>query len=136
MKFVKMIINLILGIDKDHVSKHMSKDEIACHCGCGQDSIDKDLIKMFEDFRAEKELPLLITNCNRCLEHNRRIGSKDTSQHVLGKAVDLHCPSMNHADLVKLAKLHHKKDGILSGGLGVYSNFIHVDTGSFRSWKG
>ena len=37
--------------------------------------------------------PLQINSWFRCLELNRALGSKDSSQHVLGEAVDFICPS-------------------------------------------
>ena len=36
--------------------------------------------------------PITITSGYRCLALNRRLGSKDTSQHVLGQAADIICP--------------------------------------------
>ena len=37
----------------------------------------------------------------RVLELNRKIGSGDTSQHVLGQAADLECPSIDNLQLAK-----------------------------------
>lgn len=36
--------------------------------------------------------PITITSGFRCLPLNRRLGSKDTSQHVMGEAADFICP--------------------------------------------
>ena len=36
--------------------------------------------------------PITITSGFRCLPLNRRLGSKDTSQHVMGEAADFLCP--------------------------------------------
>ena len=37
-------------------------------------------------------MPVIISSGYRCLALNRAIGSKDTSQHLLGEAVDFICP--------------------------------------------
>lgn len=42
--------------------------------------------------KALGDKPILISSGYRCLDLNRSIGSKDTSQHVLGQAVDFTCP--------------------------------------------
>lgn len=39
------------------------------------------------------EKPILISSAYRCIELNRLVGSKDTSQHVRGQAVDFTCPA-------------------------------------------
>jgi hypothetical protein len=45
-----------------------------------------------ENIRSLLDKPMYISSAYRCLELNRKIGSKDTSQHILGKAVDFKCP--------------------------------------------
>ena len=37
-------------------------------------------------------LPIVVSSGYRCLELNRVLGSKDTSQHLKGEAVDFICP--------------------------------------------
>jgi len=46
-----------------------------------------------EGIRILLGVPILITSGYRCLELNRALGSKDTSQHVLGEAVDFVAPA-------------------------------------------
>jgi hypothetical protein len=45
-----------------------------------------------EGIRIMLGSPIIITSGYRCLELNRAIGSKDTSQHVKGEAADFICP--------------------------------------------
>lgn len=54
------------------------------------------------------------------------------SLHMDGKAVDIRLPG------VPLAELRDAALGLGAGGVGFYpgSNFVHVDTGRVRSWKG
>lgn len=54
------------------------------------------------------------------------------SLHMDGKAVDIRLPG------VDLARLHQAACELARGGVGFYpvSNFVHVDTGRVRRWKG
>lgn len=45
-----------------------------------------------ENVRLLLDKPIIVSSWFRCLELNRTIKSKDTSQHVLGEAVDFKCP--------------------------------------------
>lgn len=42
--------------------------------------------------------PVAINSGFRCLELNRKLGSKDTSQHVLGQAADIEVPGRDNHD--------------------------------------
>lgn len=64
--------------------------------------------------------------------HARSKGVASTSQHTQGKAVDVRIQG------VELAQLHKAALAVSAGGVGYYpvSNFVHVDTGRVRQWKG
>lgn len=67
--------------------------------------------KQIENLRALAENVLQpvrdhfgVTNINsgfRCLELNRKLGSKDTSQHTLGEAADIECFGTSNFELAK-----------------------------------
>jgi uncharacterized protein YcbK (DUF882 family) len=50
------------------------------------------------------------------------------SFHIRGKAIDFRLPSLN------LQKVTEKAQAHADGGLGIYKNFIHIDTGPQRHW--
>ncbi|MDU0888484.1 MAG: DUF882 domain-containing protein, partial [Haemophilus parainfluenzae] len=52
--------------------------------------------------------------------------------HIKGQAIDFKIPG------VPLARLRQAAENLDSGGVGYYpySNFIHVDTGPVRTWRG
>ena len=65
----------------------------------------------------------------------RRRQSRDVasnSYHIKGKAIDFKITG------VPLARLRQAAENLDSGGVGYYpySNFIHVDTGPVRTWRG
>jgi uncharacterized protein YcbK (DUF882 family) len=64
--------------------------------------------------------------------HAHSDGVAQNSQHVLGKAIDV------RVDGVQLAHLRKAALDVGAGGVGYYpvSNFVHVDTGRVRQWRG
>lgn len=113
------------------LSEHFSKKEFACkHCG-KITNIDPVLIAKLECLRAANgNKPIFVTSGYRCPVHNKNVGGAVNSQHMKGKAVDIYVKE-NMAELIKLA------DRIFAqGGMGVYKNFIHLDTSKKRRWKG
>lgn len=77
--------------------------------------------------------PLQILSGYRSAETNRNIeGAAKASQHLLGKAIDLRIPGVPAEYLGKLVQW------LSRGGVGVYnnSNFVHIDTGRVRTWRG
>ncbi|TAL32300.1 DUF882 domain-containing protein [Phenylobacterium sp.] len=63
---------------------------------------------------------------------SRSKGVAEHSQHTVGKAVDIVVPG------VDLANLRDAALDLGAGGVGYYpvSNFVHVDTGRVRQWRG
>jgi uncharacterized protein YcbK (DUF882 family) len=59
-------------------------------------------------------------------------GVAQHSLHIQGRAIDVRMPVVDCADLAAHAL------ELKCGGVGYYraSNFVHLDTGAFRTWKG
>ena len=123
-------------------SEHWSLEEITCRCGCGQAFIDKKLYIILEDFRVFVASEIgyevsLVTHCvNRCVEHNNKFlsqGASPNSLHLKGRAWDGHGKGISLRKIKKLAKKAYKQN-IISGGLGLYSWGIHIDSGNKRTW--
>jgi uncharacterized protein YcbK (DUF882 family) len=64
--------------------------------------------------------------------HERSSGVSQRSLHMQGRAIDVRMTGRDCADLSASAQ------GLKRGGVGYYraSNFVHLDTGAFRTWRG
>jgi hypothetical protein len=62
---------------------------------------------------------------------NERAGGAKASQHLDGNALDLDVSKMSQEDRIRLIQTARAQG---FGGIGVYGNSIHVDTGPVRAW--
>jgi peptidoglycan hydrolase-like protein with peptidoglycan-binding domain len=116
-----------------------SKKEFKCKCGgryCDGYPADIDLtmVKYADEIRRRIGKPLGVNSGLRCSQHNRNEGGVDGSQHTLGTAVDLGCPSgTTPAQMAAVAEAVMGN----TGGIGIYSWGIHIDSRKTRSrWNG
>jgi len=103
------------------VSQHFNRNEFACGCGCKFQAADVELLEILEKVREHFGKPIIVTSGCRCLKHNHEIGSKDTSQHVRGMAVDFKIKGISPQLIYDYIDSWHDR------GLGIYDTFIHVD---------
>jgi len=112
------------------LSKHFSRGEFACPCGCGFDQPHDDLIEALEALRtmlsayAGHDAPITITSGCRCPEHNAEIGGAEKSQHTIGRAADIRAAGFEPSQIARLAELIVK---FKRGGIGIYPSWCHVD---------
>lgn len=72
---------------------------------------------------------LMVNSWYRSLEHNTKIQGSKESKHTLGMAVDLFPLECS------LSKLIDEANKLDIGGMGIYENFVHLDTfGENRRW--
>lgn len=79
--------------------------------------------------------PIIVTSGFRTQQTNNSLlseGAKKNSLHLYGKAVDCFMDRITPDNLARLA-LH-----LRSGGVGFYpnNNFVHIDSGRLRYWRG
>lgn len=118
------------GVNNVQLTTNFNLAEFACR-HCGTVKLDPALVVKLQQLRDRVGWAITITSGYRCPEHNRAVGGVANSQHLLGKAADVWVQDMAPADLAAHAEV------VGFGGIGVYSNFVHVDTraGSAR-WIG
>lgn len=106
------------------LSVHFYRHEFVCHC-CGAFQLDPKLLEALESLRALANAPVVILCGYRCTEHNRRVGGRPDSQHLLGKAADLRIAGL---DLQAMYELARDVQHFQGGGIGVYDRgFLHLD---------
>lgn len=111
------------------ISKHFSRSEFACKCGCGLDVVDVELITVLEDAREHFDSPIVITSGARCAWHNMKEGGSPDSLHKIGKAADF---IVNGVDSGRVADyLENKYPN--NHGIGRYNGRVHFDSRSFKA---
>ncbi len=108
------------------LSHHFRRSEFRCKCGCGQDTVDAELITVLEKIRERFGSPILITSGNRCPKYNRSVGGAQHSQHLKSRAADIQIKGITPREAqVWINKWH-------TGGMGRYESFTHIDTRNNR----
>ena len=105
------------------LSKNFHRGEFECHCQCGKDTVDSELIDVLQDLRNHFIEPVGINSGNRCSAYNKKIGGSLHSQHLLSKAADIIVRFIS-PELVAdyLEDKYPDKYGI-----GRYGKFTHID---------
>jgi uncharacterized protein YcbK (DUF882 family) len=92
-----------------------------------------ELAVQLEIIRSHFNAPITINSAYRSLEHNRKIGSNDSSQHILGKAVDIVVKGVAPDDVYDAIEFLISEGLVKEGGLGRYNTFTHYDIRGTRA---
>jgi len=111
------------------ISKHFSKKEFTCRCGCGFVKINNELIAVLEDVREHFANPVTVTSGCRCEGHNKSIGGAKTSQHTIGYAADIYVLGVLQKDLADYLNTKYPN----KYGIGLYSAWVHIDVRNQRA---
>jgi uncharacterized protein YcbK (DUF882 family) len=109
------------------LSDNFSREEFACQCGCGFDTVDAQLLDVVQTLRDALEVPIKINSACRCNEHNTAVGGSANSQHTKGRACDVVATGVEPADVAEVVEFILDHKGI-AGGVGRYTTFTHIDT--------
>lgn len=116
------------------LTKHFNRAEFRCKCSqCGFDTVDVDTLALLEECREHFQAQLKINSGCRCAAYNTAVGGTKNSQHVYGRAVDIVVKGRSPEEVAAFIEtlIPH------SGGIGIYSNFVHVDTRTGKArWRG
>lgn len=116
------------------VSKHYQSISFDCHCHfdtCKVTYLDTDLLDYLEKKSDLFLAPIRIISGFRCVQHNRDVGGKIGSIHLIGKAADI---QIHGYDMIKIADQFED-----SWGLGRYPgrHFLHCDVRGYKArWTG
>ena len=112
------------------LTNNFNLDEFKCKCGCEMTrDVIENIFKLSDELQVLRDLnnAIHINSAYRCKKHNSSIGSKDTSQHVLGKAADITIKDMSPSEVVDAIENSISEKKVKFGGLGRYNTFTHVD---------
>lgn len=115
-------------------SPHLSWTELACRDGSRYPPEWRTtrlpaVADLFEAIRAECDRPIVIGSAYRTPAWNRKKKGRPKSQHVQGRALDLHTPGdLTAAEFHALVRAVIRNRGRAGGGIGYYGWGVHVDT--------
>lgn len=120
--------------------EYFTREEFRCQCGgryCDGFPAEPEekLVRTVDAIRRRLGVPVTIVEAGgsgvRCKTHNANVGGVANSEHLYGRAADLHSSASP-------AKMKAAAEEVMgqSGGIGEYSWGIHVDTGKYSRWKG
>lgn len=107
--------------------RYFKPEEIASK-GNGSLLADYAALERLDEFRHWLEVPVYVTSAYRDYSHNVYVGSQPTSLHRQGRAFDIWTKHHQPFELAQAAKAFGWS------GIGLYETFVHVDTGSPRTW--
>lgn len=107
------------------LTPHFSREEFACHCGCGFDEVDAALLEVLEALRLAFDCPVEVLSGCRCRAHNEAVGGKRHSEHLKGRAADIRLRLLRHPE--EYEALGDIAEVLGATGIGTYPNRLHVD---------
>lgn len=116
------------------------REEFRCQCGgkyCNGFPAEPEekLVRTLDEIRRRLGSPVQIVDAGgsgvRCKTHNANVGGVANSEHLYGRAADLH----SSASPTRMKAVAEEVMGN-TGGIGLYDWGIHVDTGKYSRWNG
>lgn len=122
----------IYSLKKDgskKLSQNFTVSEFACKDGSDKILIDTELVNVLQKIRSHFGKAVTINSAYRNDAYNKKIGGVSNSQHTKGTAVDMCISSIAPAEIARYAEYIMPN----KGGIGLYSNFVHIDVRANRS---
>lgn len=122
------------------ITEHFTREEFDCHDHTPYPSewipVLKNLCAQLEVIRSVWNLPIKVISGYRTLEYNTKISGASDSYHMKGMASDIQIAGIPAKDVHKAIKDLFIAGKIRIGGLGLYKDFVHVDTRENHSKSG
>ena len=115
------------------LSKNFTVKEFACSDGTDTVFISLALVNLLQKIRDHFGKAVIINSAYRTEAHNKSIGGATYSQHKYGLAADIHINGVTPKEIAAYVETLMP----LSGGIGIYKSFTHVDVRRVKSrWNG
>lgn len=116
------------------LSKHFSRWEF--RSGDGDEryaTVDSQLLDIIQAVRDYYRRTVTITSGHRSPSHNRKVGGATKSWHLVGRAADIRVRGIRPQKVAEYIRRDHMPD---FGGVGIYDDFVHLDTRPTRvDWQ-
>lgn len=107
--------------------------EFACQDGTDPVFIAPELVQVLQKIRSHFRKPVTINSAYRTPGHNMKVGGTQYSQHLYGTAADIVVKGIDPKTVAAYAETLMPR----KGGIGLYSNFVHIDVRAVKSrWNG
>lgn len=115
------------------LSKNFTVKEFACFDGTDTVFISLALVNLLQKIRDRFGKAVIINSAYRTEAHNKAIGGATYSQHKYGLAADIRINGVTPKAIAAYVETLMP----LSGGIGIYKSFVHVDVRRVKSrWNG
>jgi len=115
------------------LSANFKVKEFACNDGSDPIFIAPALVEILQKIRSHFGKAVNINSAYRTPTYNKKVGGATYSQHLYGKAADIRITGVKPKDVAAYVETLMPN----SGGIGIYSNFTHVDIRETKSrWNG
>lgn len=120
--------------------RYFTREEFRCQCNgkyCNGFPVEPEekMVRTVDEIRHRLGIPIGIVTSGgsgvRCSKHNAEVGGVYNSEHLYGRAADLH----SSASPAKMKAVAEEVMGN-TGGIGLYDWGIHIDTGKYSRWNG
>lgn len=125
-----MAVKTYKKTDKSKLSENFSVSEFVCKGSgcCSTALIDDKLVDYLQRIRDHFGAKITITSGYRCATHNARVGGASGSRHRKGQAADTQVEGVAPLEVAQYA------ESIGIKGIGLYDNFVHIDTRAAKSF--
>ena len=109
------------------------KPEELCCKHCGELKVHWDALSKLQYLRSQLwKSPMRLVSAYRCPVHNKNVNGAANSLHMQGRAFDLYNKPWTGRHTASFI-FYATKAGF--NGFGLYTSFIHLDTGPHRTWE-
>lgn len=116
-----------------NLSSNFKVKEFSCKDNSDVIFIAPELVEVLQKIRTHFGKALNINSAYRTPTYNKKVGGATYSQHLYGTAADIRINGVAPKDIATYAET--LLNG--TGGIGIYSNFVHIDIRKEKSrWNG
>lgn len=103
------------------VKEFFRPSEFLCDGVVVIDQMNPDFLVKLVELRRRSKVPFKVNSCWRSAKKNKDVGGASNSMHLIGRAVDIHCPNDKFRAIVC-------REALAMGlTVGIMENGLHID---------